>query len=186
VHELAQGLSPECRVVYVDNDPIAVAYAEPLLQDNKLTAAVLADFRSPDQVLNSPVVNSLIDFGQPVAMLALLMMHFVPDSADPARLMGRYRDTMAAGSYVAVSHPTVSGVDDDAQLADVTTVSEIVGEVMEPLSVRTADQLLRIIAGFTPVEPGVVHLPLWRPDSAADVGSHPESSFVYGVVASKP
>lgn len=185
VHQLAQGLNPECRVVYVDNDPIAVAYAEPVLKDNKLAAAVLADFRSPEQILRAPAVRSLIDFDQPVAVLTLLMMHFVPDSADPARLMGRYRDALAPGSYVAVSHPSFTGAHGEL-LADAEAVGEIVQDTMEPLSLRGADDLLRILAGFEPVPPGVVHLPLWRPDSTADVGCHPERSLVYGVVAAKP
>jgi SAM-dependent methyltransferase len=185
VHQLAQGLDPQCRVVYVDNDPIAVAYAEPLLQDNNLAAAVLADFRSPEQVLNAPAVRSLIDFEKPVAVLALLMMHFVPDSADPARLLGRFRDALVSGSYVAISHPSFTGADGEL-LADAEAVGAIVQDSMEPLYLRGADDLLRITAGFEPVPPGVVHLPLWRPDSAADVGRHPESSLVYGVVAAKP
>ncbi|MFB9612617.1 SAM-dependent methyltransferase [Kutzneria kofuensis] len=185
VHQLAQGLDPKCRVAYVDNDPIAIAYAEPLLRDNDLATAVLADFRSPEQVLGAPAVRSLIDFDQPVAVLTLLMMHFVPDSADPARLMGRYRDALVSGSYVALSHPSFTGAEGEL-LADAQAVGEIVQNTMEPLHVRTADDLLRIIAGFEPVPPGVVHLPLWRPDSAADVGCHPESSLVYGVVAAKP
>jgi SAM-dependent methyltransferase len=185
VHQLAQGLDPECRVVYVDNDPIAIAYAEPVLKDNKLAAAVLGDFRSPEQVLRAPAVRALIDFDRPVAVLALLMMHFVPDSDDPARLMGRYRDALAPGSYVAVSHPSFTGAHGEL-LADAEAVGEIVQDAMEPLTLRGADDLLRILSGFEPVPPGVVHLPLWRPDSTADVGRHPERSLVYGVVAAKP
>jgi hypothetical protein len=172
-------------VVYVDNDPIAVAYAEPLLRGNQLAATVLADFRSPERVLNAPEVRALIDFDQPVAVLALLMMHFIPDTADPPRLMGRYRDALVPGSYVALSHPSFAGADGEL-LAGAQAVGEIVREAMEPLHPRGADELLRIIAGFEPVPPGLVHLPLWRPDSAADVGRHPESSLVYGVVATKP
>jgi SAM-dependent methyltransferase len=185
VHQLAQGLDPECRVVYVDNDPIAVAYAEPLLRDNKLATAVLADFRSPAQVLHAPEVRALIDFDRPVAVLTLMMMHFVPHAADPARLMGRYRDALAPGSYVALSHPSFTGAEGDL-LAEAEAIGAIVADAMEPLYLRTAEELLRIIAGFEPVPPGLVHLPLWRPDSAADVGRHPESSLVYGVVAAKP
>jgi SAM-dependent methyltransferase len=184
-HHLAQGLNPKCRVAYVDNDTIAVAYTEPVLQDNKLATAVLADFRSPEQVLGAPAVRSLIDFDRPVAVLALLMMHFIPDSADPARLMGRYRDALAPGSHVALSHPSFAGAN-GRLLADAQAVSDMVRDTMEPLHLRDPEDLLRIIAGFRPVPPGVVHLPLWRPDSAADVGRHPESSLVYGVVAAKP
>ncbi|EWM13134.1 hypothetical protein KUTG_03438 [Kutzneria sp. 744] len=185
VHQIAQGLDPKCRVAYVDNDPIAIAYAEPLLRENELATAVLGDFRSPEGVLGAPEVRALIDFDRPVAVLTLLMLHFVPDSADPARLMGRYRDALAPGSHVALSHPSFTGAD-GALLAEAQTVGDIVQDTMEPLHLRTADDLLRIIAGFEPVPPGVVHLPLWRPDSAADVGRHPESSLVYGVVAAKP
>ncbi|HTI23025.1 MAG TPA: SAM-dependent methyltransferase [Kutzneria sp.] len=185
VHQIAQGLNPKCRVAYVDNDPIAIAYAEPLLRDNEFATAVLADFRSPDEVLNAGEVRALIDFDQPVAVLTLLMMHFVADSADPARLMSRYRDALAPGSYVALSHPSITGAQGD-ELADARSVGEIVQDTLEPLHLRTADELLRIIDGFDPVPPGVVHLPLWRPDSDADVGRHPESSLVYGVVAVKP
>jgi SAM-dependent methyltransferase len=185
VHQIAQGLNPKCRVAYVDNDPIAIAYAEPLLRDNEFATAVLADFRSPDEILNAAEVRALIDFDQPVAVLTLLMMHFIPDSADPARLMGRYRDALAPGSYVVLSHPSFTGAQGEL-LADAQSVGEIVQDTLEPLYLRTADDLLRIIGGFEPVPPGIVHLPLWRPDSDADVGRHPESSLVYGVVAAKP
>jgi SAM-dependent methyltransferase len=185
VHQIAQGLDPKCRVAYVDNDPIAIAYAEPLLRDNEFATATLADFRSPDEVLNAAEVRALIDFDQPVAVLTLLMMHFVADSADPARLMGRYRDALAPGSHVALTHPSFTGAQGE-QLADAQSVGEIVHDNLEPLHLRTADDLLRILAGFEPVPPGIVHLPLWRPDSDADVGRHPESSLVYGVVAAKP
>lgn len=183
VHELAQAVAPQCRVVYADNDPIAVAHGEQLLRDNKFANAVLADFRDPARLLGAPEVTSLLDFDQPVAVLVLMMLHFVPDSDRPHRLLARYREALAPGSYLALSHPALA---EGPHTDDVRAVTAIVQDVMEPLRLRTRDEVREFVGDFEPLPPGLVFVPQWRPDSPADVGDHPERSLMYGVVATKP
>ena len=107
VHEVAQPVNPDSRVVYVDIDPVVVNHAQALLSGRQ-TAAVRGDVCHPEEILCAPEVCRLIDFGQPVAVLVLAVLHFIPDEADPAGAMARLRDAMAPGSYLMISHADVS------------------------------------------------------------------------------
>ena len=123
VHEIAQKADPECRIVYVDRDPIAVAHSELMLTGNDRAAMVEADMRDPESILDHPTTRALIDFDQPVGVLFLLVLHWIPDDADPAALVARYRSRLAAGSYLAVTHMT-----DDVQGEKITAVADVVRE----------------------------------------------------------
>src|SRR6266511_2738859 len=105
VHEVAQGVTADARVVYVDNDPIVHVHSNALLAcDN--TIVVLADLREPDAILSHPHVRQVIDFGQPMALLLVAILHFIRDAEDPAGIIARFRDAMAPDSYLAISHAT--------------------------------------------------------------------------------
>ena len=103
VHEVAQDLEPDCRVVYVDNDPIVAAHASALLATDEGTIAVLAAFRDADAVLAK--ARQLLDFSQPVAVIFVASLHHVSDD-DPAAVVGRYLDAVVPGSYLVLSHCT--------------------------------------------------------------------------------
>ena len=105
-HEVVRKVHPGARVVYVDNDPMVLAYGSHLLAGDDLAAVVLADLRDPDAVLTHEAVGRLIDFTEPVAVLMTAVLHFVSDSDDPAALVARYVAPLTAGSYLAVSHMT--------------------------------------------------------------------------------
>jgi S-adenosyl methyltransferase len=177
VHEIAQAIDPSVRVLYVDNEPVAVTHSELLLKDNPNTAAVLGDLTDPEPVLASP----LIDFSQPVGVLMVAVLHFVPDSASPHEAVARYVSAMAPGSYLALSH----GVENPS--LDVREeVDRLYQESSNPGVRRTPDDITRFFQGLEFVEPGLVWTPEWRPDSPEDVGEHPEASLVFAGVARKP
>jgi hypothetical protein len=178
VHDTAQREAPDTRVLYVDHDPVAVAHSELILGDDPRTRVLKADLRMPDDILASPQREQLIDLDQPVGLLMVAVLHFVPDEERPEDFIARFRDALAPGSYLAIAAAT-----DEAR-------AEAAGEVSE-LYTRTSDQgmvwrprarLAEFFAGWSVVEPGLVWLPEWRPDWPDDVGPDPSfSSSIAGV-----
>ncbi|MBB5957641.1 hypothetical protein FHS29_004236 [Saccharothrix tamanrassetensis] len=170
VHEVARRADPGAQVVYVDNDPIAVTYSRTILEDDKQTAVVQEDLRRPAHVLAAPDVRRLLDFDRPVAVMMVAVLHFVPDDDGPADIVAAYRDAVPPGSYLVVSHATQDGqetrADSHQDLYRKRTAT--------PMTMRSKDQVRDLFAGYEVVEPGVVHLPLWRPASPDDVADHPE------------
>src|SRR5689334_13930012 len=108
VHEVAQGLVPSCRVVYVDNDPIVLAHARALLTSSAegKTAYIHADLREPEKVLGDPVTRQTLDFSQPIALMLVAVLHFVPDEAQPRRIVDTLLGALPPGSYLAATHVT--------------------------------------------------------------------------------
>jgi S-adenosyl methyltransferase len=174
VHEIAQRADPDARVAYVDIDPIAVAHSRAILTGNDRVAVVHGDLRRPERVLSDPDLRRVLDLDQPVAILMIALLHFVPDSDDPAGVIRRYRDAVCSGSYLAISQiqrPRAEPVEADEILA----IYERVGT---PLSPRTDAEIAALFDGFELVEPGVVVLPNWRPDT---VGSTVDDDGVLSV-----
>ena len=104
VHEIARLIAPGVRVAYVDNDPIVQVHANALLAGDASTRVALADLRDPAAVLACPEVRELIDLSQPVGLLLLGVLYFITDDEAPGQLIGAYRDSLAPGSYLALSH----------------------------------------------------------------------------------
>ncbi|HEU5474668.1 MAG TPA: SAM-dependent methyltransferase [Actinophytocola sp.] len=181
VHEIAQGLAPECRVVYVDNEPVAVAHSEAILEDNRNAAVLHADLSDPDTVLNSDSVARLIDFEQPMALLMVAVLHFVPDSAEPRASVARYLGPMAPGSYFVVSHGSTAGLDDVPAGAE-----RAYDNTTTPFISRNHAEVMDLMAGTELVEPGLVWVPQWRPEAPGDVGDDPARIGIMGAVGRKP
>ncbi|WP_067701664.1 SAM-dependent methyltransferase [Nocardia jejuensis] len=180
VHEVAQARNPEAKVVYVDIDPVAVAHSQAILDGVPNTAIVHADVADPATILADPAVARLLDFERPIAVLLLGVLHFVPDEADPGAGVARLLEVCAPGSYVAITHATADG-----QPAEVLEAQKLSGRTSTEISLRSKDEIAAYFADWTLVEPGLVQLPLWRPENAEDVGDHPEHSGAYGGVARK-
>lgn len=108
VHEVAQALDPEARVVYVDVDPIATALSRDILASNPRAVAIQADALLPERVLHHPDLARTLDLRQPLAVLLVAFLHLVPDEDQARRVVHAYRDASAPGSYLAVSHATDS------------------------------------------------------------------------------
>ena len=168
VHEIAQAAAPGSRVVYVDNDPMVVAHSRALLAGDN-TVAIEGDLRQPDKVLGHPEVRELIDFGQPVALLLLAILHFVPDDEDPFGIVAHYRDALPAGSHLAISH----GTRDIPQRPDLSPeemadmgakVEQLYQLTTASLVTRTRAEVERFFDGLELLEPGVVEIQRWRPD----------------------
>jgi hypothetical protein len=176
-HEVAQRVAPDARVLYVDNEPVAVAHSEMLLEHNPTADVVRADLTDPDSVLGHPKTRALLDFEAPIAVLMFAVMHFVPDSEDPVSLVGRYRDAGAPGSYLAMSHATADGRPEMAELV------RRYRQTANPVTLRSRDEVVRLFAGYELVEPGVVFGSAWR----AEIEPLPneKESVLYGGVGRK-
>jgi hypothetical protein len=181
VHEVAQGVEPSCRVVYVDNEPVAVAHAQLQLEGNDKAGIVRADLREPEAIFDHPTTRRLIDFDEPVAVLMVAILHFIPDSDDPLDVLRRYRKRMAPGSHLAISHVT-----DDVYPEKIHQLVELYKGSTNPVVTRSRSQLTELFTGFELVEPGIVWTPEWRPESPELVGEHPESSVIYAGVGRRP
>lgn len=184
VHEIAHGVDPQARVAYVDIEPVAVTVANEVLADVPHATITHADIRDPDTVLSAPGVAGLLDFDEPVAVLAIAILHAIPDADDPAGILAAYRDACCPGSYLAVSHLAATSFSTEEQ----TVVREVLDATPTPVTVRTRQQLAAMLTGYTVLDPGVVLLPNWCPDDAD--GSAPAGSDVdangYGALARLP
>ncbi len=178
VHEVAQARDPGARVVYVDIDPVAVAHSRAILDGNPGAAVIQADVADPDTVLADPLVREMLDFDRPIAVLLLGVLHFVADEADPAGCVARLQAALAPGSYLAITHATADG-----QPAEVLEAQKLSGRTSTEIVLRDKEHISEFFHGWPLLEPGLVHLPLWRPDNPADVGPHPELSGAYGGLA---
>jgi S-adenosyl methyltransferase len=173
VHEIAQSIAPDARVVYVDNDPMVVTHSRALLAGDN-TIAIQADLRDPDAILSDPEVRKLIDFDRPIALLLLAILHFIPDDQDPAGIVARFRDALPPGSYLAISHatkdiPTRPDMT-PAQMADMGTKVERLYQVTTASIVtRTGAQIARFFDGLDLVDPGLVEIQRWRPDDQSSL-----------------
>ncbi|WP_158886939.1 SAM-dependent methyltransferase [Amycolatopsis anabasis] len=181
VHEVAQALAPESRVVYVDNEPIAVAHSQIVLEGNDRAEMVMADGETPESILEHPTTRRLLDFDQPVLVLLAAMIHFIPDERDPAGMIARYRDAMAPGSFLALSTDT-----GEQQGPDLFRTVELYKNTSNPLYLRGRAEIRELMAGFDIVEPGVVFTPEWRPAHPDDVGDRPERAVMLAAVGRKP
>jgi S-adenosyl methyltransferase len=169
VHEVAQQAAPDARVVYVDNDPVAVEHSRAILGGNEQTAVVPADLREPERVLGSPALRRLLDLTEPVALLMVAVLHFVPDEAEPAGLVRRFRDAVAPGSYLVISHAS-----SDGQPVLTQSHRDLYRRTATPMTMRTREQIAAFFDGYDLLEPGLVYLPLWRPYPDAEVDERPE------------
>ncbi|MGH3767838.1 MAG: SAM-dependent methyltransferase [Pseudonocardiaceae bacterium] len=178
VHEIAQRADPECRIVYVDKDTVAVAHSELLLAGNDRAVAVRANLCDVENILDDPKTKQLLDFDQPIGLLMLWVLHFVPDSWDPVGILARYRNRLAPGSYLAVSHGTTDG-----NLAGLSEVLELYQNISEPAYFRSYQEVLGLFAGFELVEPGLVSSASWRPSGPGDISDNAEinKTFYSGV-----
>lgn len=160
VHEVVRPIAPGARVVYVDNDDVAVAYARRLLPLDGRTVVVHGDLRRPDELLADPAVRAHIDFTEPVAVLLVAVLHFVPDGDDPYAVVARLRDATVPGSLLVLSHLTMDG----APPIPSQQGREVYRRSSAPIVPRTHTATARFFDGYELVEPGLAWLADWRPD----------------------
>ncbi|MBL7495594.1 SAM-dependent methyltransferase [Frankia sp. CNm7] len=179
LHEIAQGIAPESRIVYADNDPIVLAHARALLASTPQgkTAYLDADLREPEKILHSAELRDTLDLSKPVVLSVIAILHFIPDSDDPLGLIRRYLDALPTGSYLALTHGTADFASDVARAQEVYRKRGISG------SARSRDEVARFFEGLDLVEPGIVPVHRWRPDGTIPEGLTDAQVSVYGAVA---
>lgn len=163
VHDVAQQANPDCKVVYVDYDPIAVAHSELILEGNQNCLVIDADLCEPDRVLGNRKIQDFLDFSQPVGLLMVAIFHFVPDELQPKALVRRYVDAMPAGSLVALSHLTA-----DQFPGEMAAVVDAMRNSRDPMFFRPYGEVVELFEGLHVVEPGVVDAPRWHADVDSD------------------
>jgi hypothetical protein len=168
VHEVAREVSPACRVVYVDYDPVVKLHAEVLLATVPGVAGIQGDVRRPEEILADPHITGLIDFDQPVAILMIAVLHFVSDAEDPAGIIAAFRKRMAPGSHLVLSHSMAeSDPEAVAQLSAATAGSPAQS------TFRTHEQVLALFDGFDLIGPGLVPVRNWSIPGEEPAGPPP-------------
>lgn len=180
VHEIA----PDARVVYADSDGEAVVTAEGIVSDVPGAVVIQADIRRPETVFENPDVAGLLDLDEPIGVLLVAVLHFVPPKDDPAGVVRAYLDRVAPGSYVAASHITVDDVNDEVRAAE-TEATRIYDDTPNPVLTRTRDEFAALLTGVRLVDPGITYAVDWRPDGAVDT-TDPARPCQYAAVGLKP
>jgi SAM-dependent methyltransferase len=183
VHEVAQKAAPESRVVYVDIDPVAVAHSRLILADNPNAIVIGDDLRHYDAILRHPQVRELLDFAQPMAVLMMAVLHFVPEPDDPYGIVRHLVDATVPGSYLAISHGTADGV----ILTEEQTGQglDLMARTPTPAHPRPRADVERLFERVDLVEPGITWSVAWRPEHPDEVVEQPERCAAYAGVGRK-
>ncbi|HEY2998746.1 MAG TPA: SAM-dependent methyltransferase [Acidimicrobiales bacterium] len=182
VHQVAQEVAPDARVVYVDNDPIVLAHSHALLNGTPAgaTAYISDDLRDPDSVLRDAAAT--LDLSRPTAIVLMAILHFVSDEDDPVGIVARLLDAVPSGSYLALSHGALD--------IDTERMSELAARLNERSAERVVwrrrEDVARFVAGLDLVDPGLVAVDRWRPDGRGPEVPEGHPVPFYGVVARKP
>jgi S-adenosyl methyltransferase len=173
VHEVAQGITPSARVVYVDNEPMVLAHARALLTSGPegVTDYIDADLRYPGKIL--PQAARTLDFSQPVAVLLVGILHLISDEENPYRIAAQLMEAVPAGSYLVLTHPA-SDVNTEAVAEGARRYNQAVAV---PQTRRNLAEVTRFMAGLDVVEPGVVQCHRWHPEPGTAVDKYEVSAW---------
>ncbi|MFE0680628.1 SAM-dependent methyltransferase [Streptomyces sp. NPDC058961] len=184
LHDVVQAVEPEARVVYADNDPIVLVYADELLAGTRegRTSYVHADATQPAQVLDAVRNEEILDLTQPVGLSLHALLHFVPDDLEPYRIVKDFMDQLPSGSYLSISHCT-GDFDPEAWQAITNTYIQR----GTPVQVRGQDEVERFFDGLDLVDPGVVLAHEWQPEAGSGPAALTDRLVsLYAGVARKP
>jgi len=160
-HEVAQSVAPEARVVYVDNDPMVLAHARALLSSSEqgATAYLDADLRDTGKILRAAA--GTLDFTQPVAVMLIAVLHLIRDADDPSGIITSLMEAVPPGSTLAISH-----VPNDVHMGAMADMSDRLNRLLaQPSTYRSRAEVTGFFDGLELVEPGVVPIQQWRPDT---------------------
>jgi hypothetical protein len=179
-HEVAQSVAPDARVVYVDNDPIVLAHGRALLTSTPdgSTGFVDGDARDTAAILDD--ASRMLDFGEPVAVMVLMVLQYIPDYDDPRGIVDRLMDAMAPGSYLVVSDTAA----DIRPMVGAESQRRLNARIAGRQTRRTREQIQRYFTGLDMMPPGLVTLNRWRP--AADDPEPGEDIAGYCGIGRKP
>ena len=183
VHEVAQRINPAAHIVYVDIDPIAVLHSQAILKDNPYASTIQEDIHNIERILEHPSFSALINLHRPLGVLMLSVLHFVKDEQHLQRILHVLKSSLASASYVVISHYSLEGAPSET-IAQLERISAGTGSTSVS---RSLAEITRLFDGFELVEPGVVRLPLWRPESSEDLlVDQPERALAIAGVGRKP
>jgi hypothetical protein len=179
-HEVAQSVAPESRIVYVDNDPLVLAHARALLTSSRegATAYLAADLRDVDAILEQAA--GTLDLTQPVGVMLLAILHYIPDLDQARRIMTRLVGALPSGSFVTISH-AASDISPEAMAEMIKRMNQHLAEANHVG--RTRDVVAGFFDGLDLLEPGVVKVTQWRPASDIEAGG---PTSLWGGVGRKP
>jgi S-adenosyl methyltransferase len=179
IHEVAQSIAPESRIVYVDHDPIVLTHARALLTSapEGATDYLEADLREPGKILAEAAQT--LDFSRPVAIMLIAILHLILDRDDPYDLVSQLVNAVVPGSYVVVSH-AASDIDTGAMISMANRLNELMAQQSVP---RTHREVASFFAGLDLLEPGLVRIPEWRPASVSESAARAQ---MWGAVGRKP
>jgi SAM-dependent methyltransferase len=166
VHEVAREARPGARVVYVDHDPVAVAHSQVVLEGEADADVVAADLLKPRDILASRQVEQLRDLERPVALLLVAILHFVEDRDDPYSAVAELTAALAPGSLLVLTHASYEGIPLPPGRAEGAV--DVYKDIRNPLVMRSRDEIARFFEGYDMVEPGLVPMPHWRPETAPE------------------
>ncbi|WP_308211816.1 SAM-dependent methyltransferase [Actinoallomurus soli] len=181
-HEIAQEIAADARVVYVDVDPVVLVHGRALLGRDKSTTVVQGDMRRPGEVLGHQETTRLLDPTAPVGVLMIAMIHFLT-LEERRSVMEELRAALPPGSYLAATHVTGEGHSASA----VEQIEAVYATTPTPIYFRPRQEIAGFFEGFDVVEPGLVTIDRWNPDS--DQRDRPRAkagTWLYGAVARKP
>ena len=177
VHEIVHAIDPACRVVYVDNEHVAVAHSQLLLENNPNVNMVHADISRPGLVLNDQVTRETLDFSKPIGILGITIGHYILE--DAPGVFGEYRDAVAPGSYLALTHLTDDFIDFEA-------LTEAMKRSQNQIVARSKAKITELFGDWELLEPGLVMTSLWRPEREADTSDEEaKEDALYAGVARK-
>jgi SAM-dependent methyltransferase len=182
VHEVARMVNPECRVAYVDNDPMVIIHDRALLASsgNGITA-VRGDIRYPLDIITNRSVQDLIDFSRPVGVLLVAVAHFITDGEGPHDSVEVLRDHLAPGSHLAMSHITSEGTAPET----IRTIQEAYSMASAPAVFRGRREILRFFEGLSLASPGLTDVRQWRTDDGEPPDQRPAALRFLGGVGRK-
>ena len=157
-HEVAQRVAPQSRVIYVDNDPLVMVHARALLTARPgigTTDYLEADVRSPEYILQEAAKT--LDFGRPIGLMLIAIMHFIADEEDPYGIVARLVSALPSGSYLVLSHSTTDHLSPEA--VDAFRTGAI------PVYLRRHDEVVHFFDGLEVLDPGVVSISSWRAEN---------------------
>lgn len=159
VHEIALAANPNARIVYVDHDPVAVLHSREIVRATPGVTVLSGDLCEPADVLRDAVDQAGLDLNRPIAVLMVSVLHFVGDDRGPGKIIAGYLDAMAPGSYLVLSHARSDG------RRDMSDVAEIYRNSKNPMHFRSLDEVAELFGTLTVLDPGIVPIPRWHPDS---------------------
>ncbi|MEU4222087.1 SAM-dependent methyltransferase [Actinoplanes sp. NPDC026623] len=178
VHEAARRGRTGARVAYVDWDPTAILHAREILREDPDVVAVPGDIQRPETFLADPELRSVLDFSEPVCILLVGVLPFLPDSPELTVAMRRFHDISAPGSLLVLSHVTAS-----ARARQFDRLVDLLSRTGTPLAPRDDDQVNALFEGWNPIEPGIVPAARWHPDPGTPAGADPASWLTVAGVA---